>query len=613
VKSKLTRLSFGALALGALVIWPLFAVGEDAPAVRDSAAAASEYAGTERCVGCHRSEFERWAESSHARTFEVATDENMPAEAVEGRSVSHPPGTTQYRRDGDRFLARTVGADGELHDFHLSHVVGRMRIRMFVATLPDGRMQVLPAMLEVPTGEWFDYTALLFGAGADVEVAPEVKPGDASFWMGAVRNWDAKCSRCHVSGREVHRPDAEGNGPRASWRALGVDCEECHGPALAHAEAWERMDPDEELVRLEALPTDQSVAVCIRCHMEGDIADPHFEIGDELYEHVDPCHDPHGTGMRAQVRHSADGGGLCLDCHPDVARDIPAHTKHRHVVGGGEGAEGSGSRCVACHMPYLSIERGHGAVADHTMGIPRLDVRGDRVAQDACTWCHTGGVNAPEGVPRLAAAAIRRGYAEMFPDVLPPAPWTEVIAAARTGEEGVVPRLAAVIDDGLAPRVARASAARLLERYPAEETAEVILAHVRHPDSLIRRSAVAALASLPPDMSDADLEMALRDGSAAVRGAAARATLVGWKRARDNQKLLAAAIPVLEEEAAAVPDDNLRWFRLGAARSLAGDDAGALAAYERQLELDPYAHAVRGQVEKLRKRLGKTAAPPTDR
>ena len=588
MNTMVTRVGALFLAAGALLLVPLLASGGESAATASSEATVDGYAGTERCATCHQDEYERWKQSSHARTFEVANDENMPMDAVLGQMVSHPPGRTQYRRDGDRFIARTVGADGELHDFHLTHVVGRMRIRMFVATLGDGRMQVLPAMLEVPTGEWFDYTHLLFGAGADLEEAPEVKPGDASFWMGAVRNWDAKCSRCHVSGREVHRPDANGNGPRASWRALGVDCEECHGPGLAHAEAWENMRPGTDLPEIEKLTTEQSAAVCIRCHMEGDIADPHFEIGDGLYEHIDPtlllepsrvdasgrvleliydglsfgssfcaaageltcrdCHDPHGTGMRAQVRHSKKSNGLCLDCHPDVARDIAAHTKHEVFTGvSDDEARGSGSQCVACHMPYLSIERGHGAVADHTIGIPRLDVRGDRVAQDACTWCHTGGLEAPAGVPQLDAEAIRAGYAEMFPDVIPPAPWTEVIAAARLGDEGVVPRLAEVIDDELAPRVARASAARLLGRFP-DEAADAILANVRHPDSLIRRSAVASLAALPPEISDADLEVALRDESAAVRGAAARAVLVGWKRAQDNQKLLLAAIPVLKRE-----------------------------------------------------------------
>jgi len=62
---------------------------------------------------------------------------------------------------------------------------------------------------------------------------------------------------------------------------------------------------------------------------------------------------------------------------------------------------------------------------------------------------------------------------------------------------------------------------------------------------------------------------------------------------------------VLEEDALGVPEDHMRWFRLGSARLIAGDDRGALAAFERKLQLDPGASAVRRTVEEIRRRLSK--------
>ena len=44
---------------------------------------------------------------------------------------------------------------------------------------------------------------------------------------------------------------------------------------------------------------------------------------------------------------------------------------------------------------------------------------------------------------------------------------------------------------------------------------------------------------------------------------------------------------------------------LGSARRIAGDDRGALEAYERKLQLDPAARLVREAVEAIRKRLAK--------
>jgi cytochrome c-type biogenesis protein CcmH/NrfG len=62
---------------------------------------------------------------------------------------------------------------------------------------------------------------------------------------------------------------------------------------------------------------------------------------------------------------------------------------------------------------------------------------------------------------------------------------------------------------------------------------------------------------------------------------------------------------VLEEDARAVPEDHMRWFRLGSAKRIAGDDRGALLAYERKLQLDPAAALVRKAVEQLRRSLGR--------
>ncbi len=630
-------LTFGVAGLAAAIVLSAVAYGQDRDGPPQTAVRAP-FVGTAACAECHRKEFDAWSSSSHARSFERATDANMPAEVVQGATVAHAPSSTTFRRDGAGYVAETVGPDGMPTDYDLTHVVGRMRIRMFVATLPDGRMQVLPAMLEAPTNRWFDYTHLLFGnANGDWDTPPAVAPGEASFWTGAVRSWDARCSRCHTSGWQSVERDSTEHGRRSSWRALAIDCEECHGPGLAHTIAWRDLDPDAQdaaLPRLEKLPRAAATAVCARCHMEGEVVSATFEPDRDLYEHLDPtllldpervdpagrpleliydglpfavsrcaneggltcrdCHEPHGGAVRSQLRAEPSSGDLCVRCHRDVAADVPAHTHHL--------AEGSGATCVACHMPFLAIERGHGAVADHSISVPRPEARGDRVAQDACTWCHSGGINAPPGASPLSPERVRDAYATWWPNPLAAEPWMDAIASGRLGEPGAPQALVSVLRDDAVPREVRASAVRLLARFP-EEGGDAILAAVDDPDLLVRRNAVTALASLPAGRADAVLLRALNDDAPTVRFAAARASLSGWTRVRENRALLAAILPVLESEAVVLPDDNLRWFRLGAARSLAGDRRGALAAYERMLALDPFAHSVRRQVERLREQI----------
>jgi cytochrome c-type biogenesis protein CcmH/NrfG len=119
----------------------------------------------------------------------------------------------------------------------------------------------------------------------------------------------------------------------------------------------------------------------------------------------------------------------------------------------------------------------------------------------------------------------------------------------------------------------------------------------------VRRAAAAALRSVRHPDADLALLMALEDESAAVRGEAARAALAGWSRVSENRELLEAVLPVLEAEARAVPEEDSRWFRLGAAHQIAGNLEQAVRAYERKVALDPYAALVRKTLEDLRARL----------
>lgn len=624
------------LALGGL-LWALLAVCLAPGGARgdEEGERPLEYVGSALCSSCHQDQHARWSGSSHAQTFEVVSEENLPPAVLAQQTVFHPPGKTRFSKEGERWMAETVGPDGKRQAYHLSHVVGRMRVRMFVATMSDGRLQVLPSMLEAPTGEWFDYTHLIFGAGGtDWDTPPVVKPGDPSFWTGPVRSWDARCARCHVTGWAPQRPDAQGRGPRATQFALGVQCEACHGPGSRHVEFREaKQAGDDPILHFAELAHDQALGMCLQCHMESEVVQSGFTPGEDIFEYRDPtllvdaeridtsgrpleliydgvpfsasrcvqegkltcvtCHHPHGTSQLSQLREAPENDQMCTKCHVQIGQEIAEHSKHDPA--------GSGARCVNCHMPFLTIERGHGVVADHSISTPRYDLKSDRAAQVACTWCHQGGLMAPAGVPRLEEAALKQAHAEWYGDDAAAAPWMQALGAARLGEADANVQLLRVLEDRELPRVVRGSAAELLGRY-AKRSPLALLGYARDADSLVRRRAVTGLAGLQGDVVDAALLRALEDPSRAVRVAAARAALQGWSRVQKNEALLRAALPVLEDDARDGPQDDMRWFRLGAAKSIAGDDAGALEAYRRVAELDPFAAYVRKEIERLEAR-----------
>jgi predicted CXXCH cytochrome family protein len=598
------------------------------------------------CVSCHVDACERWRLSAHALSTRPAVEGVVPFEVAAERKVTHPPGSSAFRRTDGGFETETAGDDGAPHRWPLEIVVGGRRMKMLAARMDDGRLQILPAMREEPGGAWFDYTQLLFGTTPGT--APTVRPGEPSFWTGPDRSFDARCARCHLSGYEPREPapaaDGALRGPRSAWRTLGIDCRSCHGDGEAHVVHW-RKPPEKRttdpILRLGTMDRERGLAVCMPCHLEGEVIDPKGPQDDPLawieptllddVVRVDPaarplelmyeslafltsrcattgkltclqCHSVHGSAETFSLKRPLERDAeFCVPCHADLASKAPEHAHHK--------AGGSGVRCTLCHMPAVTVERGHGAVTDHTLGSPRLPTDAETKAAaegrperatDACTWCHTRGRRAPRDAPVLDAAKLRDAYAQWWPAATPDPSWTAAIDGGRRGDDAALEDLAALARDGTSPRLLRASAARLLGNFPEEgETTLLSLAGDR--DSLVRRAALRALASVRSEGADAELLAAMKDASPSVRIVAARAALQGWARVRASKALLAAALPVLEEDARLVPDDHLRWFRLGAARQIAGDVAGAIAAYERKLALDPNAKAVRETVARLRK------------
>ena len=627
-----------AILAGAVAHWA-GSVGAGEP---EPVPAPRAFAGAAACAPCHQAAYRAWAVGNHALSTVEAKGVEVPPEAKAGGTVSHPPGASTFHASGDRATVTTLGPDGKPATLPLSYVVGRRRIRMYVTALPTGPNQVLPAMREEGTGAWFDYTHLIFGApGLAPDQAPTVAPGDPSFWTGPVRSFDARCARCHVSGREAVAPAADGTGPRSTWRALGVDCEACHGPCGDHVALW-RSPPrgavHDPVLKLRDLDHGASLAVCLVCHLEGEVVDAAFEPGKDLFEHVDPtllddaervdpagrplelvyeglgflvsrcveqgkltcasCHASHGSPHGPSLHAPVTDDGLCSRCHTRIAAEAG---KHAHHEGGG-----SGARCVACHMPKVAVERGHGAVTDHSISTPDpTGSLGVRVARDACTGCHTGARGFAPGAPTLDSAALSKAFRAWWPHAAVRPAWSTPLAAARRDDPEAWRGLEALTRDATAPRLVRASAMALLGRVVGGDPA-TLLEGTTNDDALVRRAAVSALASVRSEEADAALLAALSDRSAGVRARAARATLAGWARARDNLPLLRAALPVLEEQTKAVPDDDARWFRLAAARQMAGDLAGAAAAYERQCALDPFAANARATLAQIRARLAKT-------
>jgi tetratricopeptide (TPR) repeat protein len=251
---------------------------------------------------------------------------------------------------------------------------------------------------------------------------------------------------------------------------------------------------------LATLTKDQSIEVCFQCHAAKTALEPRYLPGKDLQEHfalklpilldtiyfpdgrtrsfayqeghlasdcyingsmtcVD-CHDPHSQRYRDVNSAPLVGrfsNGQCTACHASKAQPVERHTYHR--------PESAGSRCVACHMPYLqqpNVGRGiRYARSDHAIPIPRplFDTR--LGVESACQQCHRN----------RSAQQLQDEVAAWYGQLKPhPAAVTGVLAADSMRDAGHAVRAVLTAVDGHA--IAEITGlAQLLQRYARPDAA----------------------------------------------------------------------------------------------------------------------------------------------
>jgi hypothetical protein len=104
---------------------------------------------------------------------------------------------------------------------------------------------------------------------------------------------------------------------------------------------------------------------CTSCHAMHPAADDSRPVAQWADDH--------------QLRPGMDGNGACLQCHPAVAANLTAHTKHR--------LESTGSSCYNCHMPYTTYGLLR-ALRSHQISSPDVASSIATGRPNACNACH---------------------------------------------------------------------------------------------------------------------------------------------------------------------------------------------------------------------------------
>ncbi len=589
------------------------------PLLEPEAQVFARYAGSQSCRECHAAQFESWAKSNHGNA-ERAVNAAMDSAAFSPEHNFHhgTQDSVATQVDGKPAL-KTLGFDGKIETYPIARVIGHDPLRQFLVEGSDGRMQTLEVSYDPKRNEWFD----VYGD-------EDRRPGEWGHWTGRGMGWNAMCANCHNTRLRKNYDEATDT-YRTTMAEMSVGCESCHGPMKAHTE-WRKQYPNSK----ETDPTvrkftrDQTFDTCGSCHArrreltgdfvpgdsfgqhfqlttvdESDLYFPDGQIRDELYEYGSfhgskmhtagvrcaDCHAPHAAKPRLL------GNALCLRCHTGAPGQIPESTVIAPVIDpvahSFHKADSTGAQCVNCHMPVTTYMQRHPR-HDHGFTIPDPLLTKQLGIPNACNKCHT------DKDADWSLAATEKWWGEKMKR--PSRERAQTVAAARAGTlPSAVPLLTLLHNEPNA--YWKASLIRLLGAWSADaEVSRAFLEYAQHANPLVRTAAVQALESVGGAEADAARQILMRrleDPERVVRVAAASALHAPLDPA---SRALREVLHALDLAA----DQPTGQLQKGVWVLSHGEQAGAVAHFEKAVSWDPNSGGIRNEYARLLASLGRT-------
>lgn len=161
------------------------------------------------------------------------------------------------------------------------------------------------------------------------------------------------CLVCHTTGYDP---------ATATYKADGVTCEACHGPAPAdHPKS--------------PMPVNRTTDLCGQCHSDTRFGWQDWKVSTHYQRGMEctTCHDPHSAALKkvsgeGTAEGADDVSALCINCHQEHSMDFP-YTSHNQ----------KGVSCVDCHVNHLeNTDRAAHTVPDHSFN----------ANLDSCNTCH---------------------------------------------------------------------------------------------------------------------------------------------------------------------------------------------------------------------------------
>lgn len=492
----------------------------------------SEYVGREACAQCHQQQVDLWQGSHHDLAMQHADDKSVLGDFSDV-TFSYAGIDSQFYKKNNKFMVRTDGADGKLHDYEIKYTFGVIPLQQYLIEFEDGRMQALSiawdSRVEAEGGQrWF-------------HLYPDEKITfqDELHWTRVSFNWNGMCAECHSTDLQK-KYDSQTDTFATSWSEIDVSCEACHGPASEHVkwsgkkQGWEKirnkglnilfderkdvhwaLDPKTgNALRSRPRDTEKEIEVCAQCHSRRSAISDDYQPGESFSDHYMPrlldegmyfsdgqiqdevyvygsflqskmyhkgvtcsdCHEPHSLQLRQEAN------GVCLQCHTAEKFDSKKH--HFHEMGT------RGASCAECHMPprdYMVVDPRH----DHSIRIPRPDLSVSLNTPNACNQCHQ------DESPEWAVKQVVQWYGK---SPVGHQRFAAALDAGRSGKSNAGKLLAAIIRDVDTPDISRATAVSIITPYLDQTNIDVLQRGLQDENAMVRLASVSALEGMPQAM-----------------------------------------------------------------------------------------------------------------
>lgn len=584
----------------------------------EAVAVESEYVGSERCVGCHETQYQAWQGSHHDMAMRHANAESVLGN-FNGASLEFNGQVNQFYQKASQYWVNIKGPDGQLHDYQIKYTFGFEPLQQYMVEFDDGRVQLIPFA--------WDSRAKVDGGQRWFNLYPEQTQKHQEFyWTNTGQNWNYMCADCHSTNVKKNF-DVKNNTYNTTYSEINVGCEACHGPAGEHIKLTESsanlsgengfnrdlstsvdkwvLAPGHSTYSPNKINPSQQTLVCAQCHSrhvqisdkdhvesealgdrylmslinsrnyypDGQVYDEDYVYGSFLQSKMNAsgvvcsnCHDPHSGKLALPEK------TVCLQCHQADTYARQTHHNHRD--------DSPGAQCVNCHMPettYMEVD----ARRDHGWHIPRPDFAKKLGTPDTCLSCHT------DKNSNWSMQLTQKWFPKS--DTEKEQPFAPIFSAIDQGYREATAALSHIAQNTSNASIIRASALERMRQYSDPNALIAIARGVKHGDENIRVGAIRGAEGIQGPERWRILAPLLGDKVLAVRTEAARVLMPLWQMLNEMQKNT--LLPALNEYLEVQKFNSDRGFaHTNRANVLAfqGEFKDAEQAYQDSIRIDPY-------------------------